>query len=174
MPLVPTAARIPVTGILSFGYRRSATHVHRGIDLVAPEGTPVYAAMGGHVEHASAVWVPGFTNYGAHVVLAHAGGIRTLYAHLQTVLVKPGALVARGQQIGTVGRTQFAAPEHTSLLKGAHLHFEVSPRPYPQDSEATRLDPVAWLRGFSWFAFLAVGALVGLTTWYVHKRTVLR
>lgn len=151
MPIPIPDRELPRTGIRSYLYRRSATHYHRGIDLPAPEGTPVYAAAAGTVEHARNVWKQGFTGYGRHVVIRHgAEGPWTLYAHLHAVDVAPGDRVAAGQQIGTVGRTKFsAAGDHRDSFdtSGAHLHFEVAPTPYPMDSEAARLDPVAWLEG---------------------------
>lgn len=150
MPLLPfPTAKLPTTGTLSWGFRRSDTHVHNGIDLPAPEGTPVYAAADGVVQQASERWEQGFSGYGMHVVLAvptPAPARWLLYAHLSRVLVSPGQRVKAGQLIGAVGRTAFSAEDHTSLLDtGPHLHFEVSPRAYPQPSESARVDPVAWL-----------------------------
>lgn len=140
------AAALPTTGKLSWGFQRSATHVHNGVDIPRPEGTPIAAAADGVVTHASSLWEPGFTGYGAHVVIRHTDGTWTLYAHLRDVSVSPGEAVAAGQLVGTVGRTEFPADDHTGLLaSGPHLHFEVSPRPYPQQSAEVRLDPVAWL-----------------------------
>ena len=139
---------LPKTGILSWMYYRGDGHHHRGIDLPAPRGTPVRAAAAGVVEHASGVWKQGFTGYGRHVVIRHAGGVRTLYAHLDTVAVKPGQAVSAGAYLGGVGNTAFSKEGgYTDSSGGAHLHFEVSPTAYPQDSEAERMDPVAWLTG---------------------------
>jgi murein DD-endopeptidase MepM/ murein hydrolase activator NlpD len=154
----------PTRGILSFMYRRSDDHAHRGIDLPSPKGTPVRAAQGGVVEHASAVWKPGFSGYGRHVVIRHPSGVRTLYAHLNTVTVKPGATVQEAERVGTVGATAFTeAGGHTDDIKsgGAHLHFEVSPRSYPQPSEASRMNPVSWLSGSSGLGALVVLAALG-------------
>ena len=137
----------PRTGNLAFGARRSATHVHQGIDLPRPEGTPVFAVADGVVEHASDVWAPGFNGYGAHVVIAHQDGTRALYAHLQRTTVPKGRHVLAGELIGHVGRTTFTKDDPTRESGGPHLHLEISPRPYPQPSEAPRLDPVAWLAG---------------------------
>lgn len=141
-------AKLPTRGLLSYGYQRSATHVHNGVDLAAPEGTPVLAAEGGVVAWALHAWRQGFTGYGRAIVVEHPSGVWTLYAHCSRVDVVRGQRVAAGDIIGAVGRTQYEAPEHTSLLglRRSHLHFEVSPRSYPQASSAKRLDPVAWLR----------------------------
>lgn len=137
---------LPTRGNRSYLARRSATHLHRGIDLPAPVGTPVYAVGSGTVTHASATLEPGFSGYGAHVVVSQAPGTHALYAHLDTVAVSPGEHVTRGQLVGTVGRTCYSRAEPERLCGGAHLHFELSPGPYPRGSESPRLDPVAFLR----------------------------
>lgn len=147
MPVIPILGAVPATkGILSFGFQRSPTHVHNGVDLPFPEGTAVRAAMAGLVTHATRAWQQGFTGYGNVVVIAQEDGTHALYAHLQKPAVDAGEPVKSGEIIGYVGRTQYNAPEHTSMLQtGPHLHFEVSPTPYPQDSHAPRIDPVGWL-----------------------------
>lgn len=139
-PLPP----FPRSGILSFEYQRTPTHRHQGIDLPAPEGTSLYATEAGTVTHAAAQLAPGFSGYGGHVVV-HDGQRWQLYGHLARVDVAPGEHVKRGQLIGTVGRTCYTREDPTKLCERPHLHFEVSPRAYPQDSEAKRIDPVAWL-----------------------------
>ncbi len=149
--LRPVDAGIPTEGNRAFGTQRSATHTHQGIDLVAPRGAPVRAVAGGTVTHASAKLERGFSGYGRHVVVRKgSAGPWFLYAHLDGVRVRPGDTVAQGQTIGTVGNTCFNKSDPGRLCGGKagagyHLHFEVSPRRYPQDSEAPRLDPVAWL-----------------------------
>ena len=55
--------------------------------------------------------------YGVVVIVNHGYGYKTLYAHLSKALVKPGDVVKRGQEIGTLGRTGAAT--------GPHLHYEV-------------------------------------------------
>ena len=88
-------------------------HFHTGLDLAAPEGTPVVAAADGVV---SAV---GSTRggYGNYVVIAHGGDLMTLYGHLDASVVKAGQAVRAGQVIGAEGSTGFST--------GPHLHFEV-------------------------------------------------
>jgi len=143
-----TLPRVPTRGKGAWRYKRSATHLHRGVDIQAPEGTPVYAVADGRVTHARAELGQGFSGYGGHVVLdtSKVGrGPWVLYAHLSGVDVAPGAVVSRGEQIGAVGRTCFSRADPQRLCGGAHLHFEVSPRPYPQASEAERIDPVGYL-----------------------------
>jgi Peptidase family M23 len=140
-------ARVPSSSKLQWGNQRSPTHTHNGLDIPAPEGTPVVAARAGRVEQASAQWQQGFSGYGGHVVIA-SGPERDLYAHLAAVAVAPGQVVQAGERIGSVGRTAFTAADRTALLKsGPHLHFERSPRAYPQASELPRLDPLPILGG---------------------------
>ena len=99
-----------------FGWRNDPftgvrTH-HAGVDLSAPQGTPVWAAMEGKV---SAV---GFDRtYGNFIILTHTGNYQTLYAHLNTYSVKQNEQVARGKQLGTVGSTGYST--------GPHLHFAI-------------------------------------------------
>jgi len=86
---------------------------HRGIDIAAPKGTPIYAADGGTVIFAG--WSP--VGYGYLVVIDHANGFTTWYAHQSQYLVNNGDAVAQGQVIGYVGST--------GRSTGPHLHFEV-------------------------------------------------
>jgi murein DD-endopeptidase MepM/ murein hydrolase activator NlpD len=85
---------------------------HAGIDLSAPQGTVVLAAMDGKV---SALGYNG--TYGNFIILSHTGGYQTMYAHLYSFSVKKGDTVSRGTQIGTVGSTGYST--------GPHLHFAV-------------------------------------------------
>ncbi len=86
---------------------------HKGLDISAPAGTPIYAAETGTVVSVnSSGWA-----YGLHFVVDHGNGVQTLYSHCNTIQVEVGQQVARGQQIATVGRTGNAT--------GNHLHFEV-------------------------------------------------
>jgi murein DD-endopeptidase MepM/ murein hydrolase activator NlpD len=100
-------------------------HFHTGIDLVEPFGAPVYAADDGIV----ALVGSSSSGYGNYVVIAHAGGLDTLYGHLSTALVKVGQTVTQGTVVGLEGSTGNST--------GAHLHFElrinqkpVNPAPY--------------------------------------------
>jgi murein DD-endopeptidase MepM/ murein hydrolase activator NlpD len=88
-------------------------HFHTGIDLAGPLGTPMMAAADGVVVAADASTV----GYGNHVIIAHAGGLLTLYGHLEAMLVKPGDSVKAGQVIGLLGSTGNST--------GPHCHFEV-------------------------------------------------
>lgn len=99
-----------------FGVHRQVTATpHRGIDLAAPSGTPVYAVAAGSVvaagelaEHDGA--------YGTAVIIDH-GGYQTLYAHLQRTGLHPGDVVQPGQVIGKSGAS--------GLATGPHLHLEL-------------------------------------------------
>jgi murein DD-endopeptidase MepM/ murein hydrolase activator NlpD len=85
---------------------------HRGIDLNAPMGTAVFAALDGHVAMAGK-----HKQYGNFVVIEHGNGVVTLYAHHRLNLVREGDIVRRGQKIAEVGRTGNST--------GPHLHFEL-------------------------------------------------
>lgn len=152
-----------------FGPRASRTvpgetRMHGGADYPAPVGTPVMAVADGYVTHATVNGARGFARYGKTLVLKHPqwpgvgvsepAAIRTLYAHLDTILVNNGDMVRAGQLVGTVGETNGSqnAPDTTFTTGNAHLHFEVAHGPYPRppasnttDPRAVRLDPVAWL-----------------------------
>lgn len=139
-------ARIPTKGILSFMYKRTDTHFHRGIDLIAPLGTPVNAATGGIVIQTVEKYTPSYAGYGKVVIIKGNDDLYYLYAHLNKITTRLGVYVPTGKRIGTVGRTKYSSADPTgSLSTGAHLHFEVSDTPYPKHSEAERLDPTVIL-----------------------------
>jgi len=81
--------------------------------LAAPLGTPVLAAADGIVVAVAHTRI----GYGNYVIMAHGGGIDTLYAHLLETQVNIGDKVVRGQRIGLEGST--------GLSTGPHLHFEL-------------------------------------------------
>ncbi|WP_291270290.1 M23 family metallopeptidase [Geothrix sp.] len=85
---------------------------HRGIDLTAPVGAAVFAALDGQV-----IMAGRHKQYGNYVVVDHGNGVATLYAHHKLNLVQEGDIVRRGQKIAEVGRTGNAT--------GPHLHFEL-------------------------------------------------
>lgn len=149
--VVPGGSLPPSSGhIRSYLYQRSPTHKHRGIDIGAPLGTPVRSAVTGTVTHAYDRLGPGFSGYGKVVVVrADPGGPWTLYSHLDDVWVRQGKRLTKGTPLGTVGQTCYSKEEPTKKCNLPHLHFEVSPRPYPQASEASRLDPYPWASGGS-------------------------
>jgi murein DD-endopeptidase MepM/ murein hydrolase activator NlpD len=91
----------------------SYPHFHTGLDFAGPLGTPILSAADGVVVAADASTV----GYGNHVIVAHAGGLLTLYGHLEAMLVKPGDTVKAGQPVGLLGSTGNST--------GPHCHFEV-------------------------------------------------
>ena len=100
-------------------------HFHAGLDMAAPFGTTVMAAADGVVVAVGHTRV----GYGNYVIVAHGGGIMTLYGHLLETNVDVGNKVYRGQRIGLEGSTGWST--------GAHVHFElrvndsvVDPLPY--------------------------------------------
>lgn len=93
-----------------FGAR--GAEFHRGLDMAAAQGEPIYASKAGTVKVAE------FHNsWGNYVVVEHEDGMATLYAHQSQYVVKPGDQVEQGQIIGYVGSTGNST--------GSHLHFEL-------------------------------------------------
>jgi murein DD-endopeptidase MepM/ murein hydrolase activator NlpD len=111
-PPGPGGLAWPVQGALTarFGVRDGERH--DGIDLAAPDGTPVAAAADGVV-----LWTGTQAGYGRLVILRHPGGLLTIYAHLADVAVRDGAKVRRGDVIARVGKS--------GGTDAAQLHFEV-------------------------------------------------
>lgn len=85
---------------------------HNGMDMAAPKGTAVYAALNGHV-----IATGYSTTYGNYVMIRHHAGYRTLYGHLSSILTSNGSFVSTSTKIGTVGST--------GMSTGPHLHFTV-------------------------------------------------
>lgn len=110
----------PVEGALTSRFGKRWGRAHDGIDIGADAGTPVRAAAAGKVLFAAP-----HGSYGNLVVLKHADGLITVYAHNQINLVRKGQTVSKGQTIGKVGQTGRA--------KGPHLHFEVRKGTTPQN-----------------------------------------
>jgi murein DD-endopeptidase MepM/ murein hydrolase activator NlpD len=105
----------------AFGPRAGRPQPHEGIDLAAPLGTPILAAEAGQVVYAGNE----VRGYGNMVVLQHAGGILTVYAHTSVMLVRTGDRIDGGQEIARVGQSGRAT--------APHLHFEVRRGQVPQD-----------------------------------------
>ncbi len=106
----------PARGILS----RRFSRYHPGIDISAPEGTPVVAPGDGIVREVGET-----PRYGIYVVIQHTQDLETLYGHLQKALVIQGWRVQKGDLIGFVG--------NTGRSKGPHLHYEVRRKGIPVD-----------------------------------------
>ena len=99
-----------------FGARKVelGSNNHRGVDIAAALGTPIYAADGGEVIFSN--WYYG---YGQLVTIQHEDGTITRYAHNRKLLVEVGDMVEQGQQIAEMGTT--------GVSTGSHLHFEILP-----------------------------------------------
>lgn len=110
--------KMPVRGRLSdkYGWRKHPVYrkrlFHAGIDIAAPKGTPIAAVQSGKVIYAGRR-----AGYGNLVIVSHANGMSTRYAHCSSILVKKGQNVRAGQLLAKVGATGVAT--------GNHLHFEV-------------------------------------------------
>ncbi|XGV96046.1 MAG: peptidoglycan DD-metalloendopeptidase family protein [Leptolyngbya sp. BL-A-14] len=103
----------PAKGLLTSGFGWRWGRMHKGIDIAAPVGTPVFAAAAGVV--ITAGWNSG--GYGNMVEIQHPDGSVTLYAHNSRLIVREGQQVAQGQQIAEMGSTGYST--------GPHSHFEV-------------------------------------------------
>lgn len=91
---------------------------HPGVDFGTPRGSTLYAPLTGTVrDTGNTDLVPGCYSWGKWILIDHANGLSTLYAHLDTVSVTPGQKVATGDIIGYTGNTGYST--------GPHLHFTV-------------------------------------------------
>ena len=90
---------------------------HRGVDICAPAGTPIYASAGGTVTKAGYNKAGAGTGYGYSVIINHGGGYSTVYAHCLSLTVSAGQTVKQGQLIGYLGST--------GRSTGNHCHFEI-------------------------------------------------
>ena len=123
----------PVNASLGTPYRKAGSAwskgYHTGVDFAVPTGTSVKAVASGRV--VTSGWGGSF---GYQVVIRHADGRYTQYAHLSAISVKSGQSVGGGQRIGRSGSTGNSS--------GPHLHFEVRTGP----GFGSDVDPVAYLR----------------------------
>ena len=99
-----------------FGYRIHPIYgdwrMHYGVDLSAPQGTPIYATRGGRVTYATYD-----SSSGYYVSINHLDGFVSKYLHMTHYIVSPGQYVAAGQIIGYCGST--------GASTGPHLHFSL-------------------------------------------------
>ena len=124
-------------GTVTCNGRYSSGKFHGAIDYGVSSGTPVYAAADGVVLTTKSIT----TSYGTYVVIQHANGLQTWYAHGTpgSICVSPGQSVAQGQMIMKSG--------NSGNSSGPHLHFEVRKAPYTYSYSATqygddcRVDP---------------------------------
>lgn len=120
----PARMVMPVVGVerVSSGFGERHDGFHPGVDLAAPYGSPVRAALSGRVVYAG--W---YGEYGKVVDIRSQDGLLTRYAHLSQIepQLVPGRTVIEGVTIGNIGTTGNA--------HGAHLHFEVRVDSSPVD-----------------------------------------
>ncbi len=102
-------------GLISCWKNDRGNHLHAGIDITAPIGTPAHASADGTVEIANGTQDP--SGYGNMVVINHGNGRWTLYGHLNEIGVSVGQKVKQGDVIGKTG--------NTGGSKGPHLHFNI-------------------------------------------------
>ncbi|HSP33424.1 MAG TPA: M23 family metallopeptidase [Thermoanaerobaculia bacterium] len=131
-----------------FGYRISpftrASDFHKGLDLSAPRGTPVYATADGVVTFAG--WFPlrqsaNWWRFGNVVVINHADRFITIYGHLDTLNVRSGQQIKQGEVVATVGSTGWST--------NSHLHYEI--RSDIQSSGTyVPIDPRIYILNYEW------------------------
>ena len=117
---------------------------HKGLDLSAPVGTPIYATADGVVTFAgrypisqSVAW----WRFGNVVTINHANRFITIYAHCDSVKVKAGDRVTQGQVIATVGNTGWST--------NAHLHYEIR-SDLQQPGKHEPIDPRIYILDYQW------------------------
>jgi len=110
----------PVSGSINSGYGPRGSSFHDGIDIAAPEGTPIQA-----IEHGEVIYSDQLRGYGNIVIVRHQGGITSVYAHNQINLVREGQQVSKGEVIAKVGST--------GQVTGPHLHLEIRKNNAAQD-----------------------------------------
>ncbi len=121
----------PLTGIITTTFHDPTypfRHLfeHGGLDIAVPVGTSVEASAPGYV-----AWARTGTQYGNYVMIIHANGMATLYAHLMRMDVVADQFVSRGQQIGLSGGKP--GMQGAGLSTGPHLHFETRKNGIPAD-----------------------------------------
>ena len=112
-----------------YGWRICPFHgreFHYGIDIPAPEGTPIRACKDGEV-----VVSEYNSGYGYYMIIKHTDGTQTLYAHMYKVGLPKGTKVLQGEEIGGIGTTGSST--------GNHLHFEI----WESASKDSRVDPLS-------------------------------
>lgn len=131
-----------------FGMRISpftrAADFHKGLDLSAPRGTPVYVTADGVVTFAgrfplrqSVAW----WRFGNVVVVNHADRFITIYGHLDTINVRAGQHVKQGEIVATIGSTGWST--------NSHLHYEVR-SDLEQPGNFTPIDPRIYILNYEW------------------------
>ncbi len=103
----------PAQGTVTSGFGWRWGKIHKGIDLAAPVGTPIFASAKGVVSFAG--WDD--SGYGSVIKIQHTDGSETLYAHNSKLLVHKSDYVEQGQVIAAMGST--------GRSTGSHCHFEI-------------------------------------------------
>lgn len=106
----------PISGVITsrFGaISKIRTSAHTGLDISAPQGTPIKAAASGTVVSSGR----DSHGYGNMIIISHGNGVQTYYAHCSALYAKAGQQVSQGEVIGAVGSTGNST--------GPHLHLEV-------------------------------------------------
>jgi murein DD-endopeptidase MepM/ murein hydrolase activator NlpD len=117
---------LPVQGRLTSTYGPRGGTIHYGIDIANSIGTPIVSAMAGTVINSGPA-----SGFGLWVRVQHAGGLITVYGHINESLVSVGRRVGAGEQIATLG--------NRGESTGPHLHFEVH-------QDGSKINPLPWLR----------------------------
>ena len=102
----------PVYGMISCRFGQQRGYYHTGLDIATSNGTPIQAAAAGTVTYAGYHY-----SYGNLLIVNHANGVQTYYAHCSQLYVSVGSVVSQGQVIAAVGSTGNST--------GPHLHLEV-------------------------------------------------
>ena len=149
---MPVAGHVTSTFGMRFHPLLGFTRMHKGMDIGAPYGSPIYAVMDGVVQMAGRN-----SGYGNFIKLGHGNGIGSGYGHLSRIAVSSGQHVARGQVIGYVGST--------GLSTGPHLHWEVWRNGQAINPRSLSFASVTTLSGEKLRAFRArVASLLGVKT----------
>ena len=139
---------MPVAGRISSSYGMRMhpllgfLRMHKGMDIAAPYGSPIYAAVDGVVAFAGRSG-----GYGNLVKLAHRGGLASGYGHMSRIAVSPGERVRQGEVIGYVGSTGNST--------GPHLHWEVWRNGTTINPRSISFSSIATLSGANLRAFKA-------------------
>ena len=132
---VPAVAENPYRPVSDMGWRRDPIdrewRYHKGVDLAAPEGTPVPSLGSGKVVYSG--WRRG---YGNMVIVEEGQGVKVRYGHLKEALVRTGERVTANQVLGRVGKTGRATGPHLhiEMEKGGRLVHPLTHRPKAENN----------------------------------------
>ncbi|HEX9144454.1 MAG TPA: M23 family metallopeptidase, partial [Candidatus Binatia bacterium] len=122
LPPLPSEGALlwPVNGKINSGFGPRGSSFHDGVDIGAPEGTPIHA-----IEKGEVIYSDELRGYGNIVIVRHGGNMTSVYAHNQVNLVREGQTIERGAVVARVGST--------GRVTGPHLHFEIRKNNMAQD-----------------------------------------